>query len=143
MVQNNVCANNGLSPRLARYQGAFFLSTWNKGVLSGIRIENNRIEWNPAVDAPALINNAEFKGFGSFKNNVIHSFAPSLIASNASLKLDGNTYEYTGAVSPIWQYASKSYTVFRPTKEGRARIVTARTVTPTVLTTTRLQEPMR
>jgi hypothetical protein len=118
VVRNNVCANNGRSPRLAQYQGAFFLSTWNHGALRGIRIENNRIEWNPAVDAPALINNVEFKGLASFKNNVIHSFAPSLIASNASLKLDGNSYEYTGAGSPIWQYDSKSYTSFQAYQTG-------------------------
>lgn len=112
IVRNNVCLNNGRSPRLARYQGALFLWTWNNGKLSGLRVENNKIYWNPAVDAPAVINSAKFEGTGSFENNVIRSSAPSLISSNGSLKLDGNSYEYTGAGSPVWQYAANSYTSF-------------------------------
>jgi hypothetical protein len=118
VVRNNVCANNGRSPRLARYQGALFLWTWNHGKLSGLRVENNRIYWNPAGDAPAVINGAEFQGAGSFENNLIRSSAPSLIASNASLKLDGNSYEYTGAGSPVWRYAAKSYTSFPAYQTG-------------------------
>jgi len=112
VVRNNVCLNNGRSPRLARHQGALFLWTWNNGKLGGLRVENNEIIWNPAVDAPAVINGATFEGSGSFENNVIRSSAPSIIASNASLKLDGNTYEYAGTGSPMWQYAARAYTSF-------------------------------
>jgi len=118
IVRNNVCANNGRSPRLARYQGALFLWTWNKGKLGGLRVENNRIYWNPAVDAPAVINGAEFQGAASFENNLIRSSARSLITSNASLKLDGNSYEYTGAGSPVWRYAAQSYTSFAAYQTG-------------------------
>jgi len=112
VVRNNVCLNNGRSPRLARKQGALFLWTWNNGKLSGLRVENNEIIWNPAVDAPAVVNRAKFEGSGSFENNVIRSSAPSLIASNASLKLNSNLYDYSGTGSPMWQYAAKSYTSF-------------------------------
>ena len=118
VVRRNVCANNGRSPRLARHQGALFFWTWNNGKLNGLRVEDNRIYWNPPVDAPAVINSAEFQGAGSFENNLVRSSAPSLITSNASLKLDGNSYEYTGAGAPLWRYAEKSYTTFPAYQTG-------------------------
>jgi hypothetical protein len=130
VVRHNVCADNGRSPRLARYQGALFLWSWNNGKLSGLRIESNRIYWNPAEDAPALINRATFEGSGWFENNVIRSSAPSLIASNASLKLDGNTYEYTGAGSPAWEYGAKSYRSFQAYQTGSGQDAHGRTRQP-------------
>src|SRR5581483_7037013 len=36
IIRGNICAANGLSPRLARRQGAIFLSTWNNGKLKDV-----------------------------------------------------------------------------------------------------------
>lgn len=93
VVRNNVCAGNGRSPRLAGGQGAVYLFTWNGGKLNGVRIENNRIEWNPPIAAPVLVNKAEFSGPGSFENNVIRSTSPIFVSSNASLRMEHNAFE--------------------------------------------------
>lgn len=118
LVRNNVCADNGRSPRLARRQGAIYLSTWNRGKLQGLRIDHNRVEWHPAIDAPALVNGAAFVGSGWFEDNLVLSSAPSFMDSNGSLKLDRNSYEYTGEGAPVWRYASRLYTGFHEYQEG-------------------------
>jgi hypothetical protein len=113
VVRNNVCAGNGRSPRLARREGAIFLYTWNKGKLDGVRVEGNRIFWNPPIAASALINRAEFKGTGVFEGNTIRSSSGEAIESNASLTLDRNRYERDGASEQRWTYAGKSYADFQ------------------------------
>jgi hypothetical protein len=62
VVRRNVCVNNGLSPRLARQQGAVTLYTWDGGKLDGVLIEENTIVWRPSVDAPAIKNTAAIVG---------------------------------------------------------------------------------
>ena len=91
-VQNNVCSDNGRSPRLAKRQGAIFLSTWNGGKLKGVRISGNTIFWNPPVGTAALVNNANFEGSGRFERNIVESWCPSLIRSNPSLIIEGNVF---------------------------------------------------
>jgi len=99
VVRDNLCIDNGLSPRLAVRQGAAYLYTWNGGALRGLRIENNTILWNPAVgSAAALINDATIEGLpATFSGNRIESSAPLLYRSNAQLAPSANTYRYTGA----------------------------------------------
>jgi hypothetical protein len=100
VVRDNVCANNGLSPRLARRQGAIFVYTWDKGTLEGLRIERNRIYWTPPIDTPALVNRAGFTGKGSFSDNTIVSSASAMADSNASLAIDRNIFEHAGSAKP-------------------------------------------
>ena len=111
IVRDNVCVDNGRSPRLARRQGAIFLSTWNDGKLKDVELSGNRIFWNPPASAAALVNAAEFIGEGKFYDNTIHSTSPFLIRSNRSLLLDRNTYEYRGN-GTRWEYGEESYTGF-------------------------------
>ena len=73
-----------------QHQGAIFLHTWNDGKLDGLVVENNTVYWNPPEAAPALRNDAVFQDEGFFKNNRIYSTSPQMIASNQSLRLDGN-----------------------------------------------------
>lgn len=62
-VRDNLCIDNGLSPRLAALQGAVYLHTWNSGVIRGLSFEHNTIEWNPRVpDAAAIVSDAAFDG---------------------------------------------------------------------------------
>ncbi len=93
VVRNNICAANGLSPRLARRQGAVFLSTWNRGKIKGLEISGNRIFWNPPLATAAIVNNAEFVGTGTFEKNTIRSCSPTLIRSNPSVGFDNNSFE--------------------------------------------------
>ncbi len=120
IVRYNVCANNGLSPRLARLQGAVFVHTWNDGKLDGVEIYNNTIVWNPPIDAPALMSDAEFTGQGPriFKNNIVLSGVPSFVSVRDWLQLDHNLYWNTRGGNAAWKYAGRTYESFTSYREG-------------------------
>jgi hypothetical protein len=100
VVRDNLCVNNGVSPRLARHQGAITLTTWDDGKLEGVRMENNTVVWSPAVDAPAVRNTADFIGQpGIFKKNTIRSTRRPWIADkHGALRLEDNIVEHLESV---------------------------------------------
>ncbi|HYZ86454.1 MAG TPA: right-handed parallel beta-helix repeat-containing protein [Bryobacteraceae bacterium] len=49
VVKNNVCVNNGRSPKLAARQGDVYIATWFKGTIDGFDIHHNTFVWNPPV----------------------------------------------------------------------------------------------
>ncbi len=93
-VQNNLCIDNGLSPRLAVLQGAVYLHTWNGGAIHGLTIESNRIEWNPRVPgAAAIVSDAAVDGPPiAFTGNTVQSTWPLIYRVNAPWNPSGNTY---------------------------------------------------
>jgi hypothetical protein len=97
-VLDNLCVNNGMSPRLAALQGAIYLHGWNGGVLRNLRLERNTILWNPPVaTAAAIVNDATIEGAPIlFNDNAIDSFAPLFYSSNAQFSPSANTYRYQG-----------------------------------------------
>lgn len=106
-VRGNLCINNGRSPRMAKYQGAIFLLSWNGGSIDGLTIENNTVYWNPYEKSPALLNEATIKaGTAIFRDNTIYSTSPWLVDSNASLSLGQNRYIYFSAGIPEWRYGA-------------------------------------
>ena len=85
-VRGNLCVNNGRSPRMAKYQGAIFLLSWNDGSIDGLTVENNTVYWSPFENSPALVNQATIKaGTAAFRNNTIYSTSPWIVDSNTSL----------------------------------------------------------
>jgi hypothetical protein len=109
-VRGNLCINNGRSPRMANYQAAIFLLSWNGGSIDGLAIENNTVYWSPSEDAPALLNEADIKaGTAVFRNNKIYSTAPWMVDSNMSLSLTQNSYRYFGSGIPEWRYGRQSF----------------------------------
>jgi hypothetical protein len=98
LVRDNLCIDNGLSPRLAALQGAVYLHTWNDGPIRGLRFEGNTIEWNPPVaDAAAIVNDALVQGPpASFTENHIVSTALRMYRSNAQLAPSRNIYTLAG-----------------------------------------------
>jgi hypothetical protein len=96
VVRDNLCIDNGLSPRLAALQGAVYLHTWGGGVLRGLRMENNTIIWNPPVAAAsAIVNDAAIDGVpAAFTGNRIESSAQLFYRSNADLSPASNRYRY-------------------------------------------------
>ena len=98
-VRENLCINNGLSPRLAALQGAAYIRTWNGGVIRGLRIENNTMIFNPPVlSAAALVNTASMDGAPIlFKGNHVESSTTLFYRSNASFAPSANHYQYSGA----------------------------------------------
>lgn len=118
-VRGNLCINNGRSPRMAKYQGAIFLLTWNGGSIDGLSVDDNSIYWNSYEDAPALLNEATLAGgTASFRNNRIYSTAPWMIESNESLSLAHNQYTYFGSGSPEWRFGTKHFSILADMQSG-------------------------
>jgi hypothetical protein len=114
-VRGNTCLNNARSPRMAQFQGAIFLHTWNDGKLDGLVVEGNTVYWNPPGTAPAVINDAVFQGEGIFKNNRIYSTSPWMITSNRSLHLERNQYSlysHDGMLDGMWSYGDRMFQGF-------------------------------
>jgi hypothetical protein len=115
-VRGNTCLNNARSPRMAQFQGAIFLHTWNDGKLDGLMVEGNTVYWDPPGTAPAVLNDAVFQGEnGIFKNNRIYSTSPWMITSNRSLRLEKNQYSlysHDGILDGRWTYGDRMFQGF-------------------------------
>ncbi len=128
-VRGNLCINNGRSPRMAKYQGAIFLLSWNDGSIDGLTMENNTVYWSPFENSPALVNQATIKaGTAAFRNNTIYSTSPWIVDSNTSLSLEKNHYSYYGGGNAKWRYGTKEFGTLqelldRPKQETGSRFV--------------------
>ncbi len=93
-IRNNVCVHNGRSPRLAKRQGAIYLSTWHGGRLNGFDIENNTVLWDPPLDTAAFQSNAEFAGDLSnrFTGNTIIAASGSFVSTLPGIESAHNRY---------------------------------------------------
>ncbi|HTV09755.1 MAG TPA: hypothetical protein VMD97_11995 [Candidatus Aquilonibacter sp.] len=110
VVRGNLCINNGRSPRMALYQGAIFIWTWNGGSIDGLTIEKNSIYWNPLENTPAVLNRGRVNArTASFRDNTIYSTSPRIIESNTAMSLSGDAYSYFGRRSPAWNYGGHDY----------------------------------
>ncbi len=112
VVRYNVCVNNGRSPKLARRQGDFYITTWEGGALDGVLVHNNTFYWMPPLDVPIVrVDHAEFRGSrpNVFRNNVLFSAVPTMIHSSADLRFENNLYWYPGPREPLWIYAGVQY----------------------------------
>ena len=121
VVRGNTCLNNGRSPRLAQYQGAIFVHTWNNGKIDGLVVEDNTVYWNPPGTAPAIINDGLFEGEGVFRNNRIISDSPWMVSSNRSLRFDRNKYSLfslDGKTEGEWKYGDRLYATFAELQSG-------------------------
>ena len=97
-VRGNLCVDNGLSPRLAALQGAVYLHTWNGGVIRGLTIERNNIQWNPRVpDAATIVNDAQADGAPIvFTQNVVESSSLLVLRSSTEWTASRNVYRLDG-----------------------------------------------
>jgi hypothetical protein len=119
VVRGNLCINNGRSPRMAKFQGAIFLWTWNGGSIDGLTVEKNVIYWNPFENEPALLNKAEMKPrTATFRDNTIVSTAPWMAESNTAMSMAGNLYRFYGSGTPEWQYGGKNFKSLRDLQEA-------------------------
>lgn len=130
LVRGNTCLNNARSPRMAKYQGAIFVHTWNGGALDGVIVEDNTIYWNPPGTAPAVLNDAVFQGQqGIFKNNHIYSTSPWIVASNRSLSFDENQYVLylrKPDSNSEWSYDGSTFTKFSDYQRHTAQDMNSR-----------------
>ena len=110
LVRGNLCINNARSPRMAQYQSAIFVLTWNGGSIDGLTVEDNTVYWNPYKNAPPLLNEADIKANTAlFRNNTIYSTAPWMTDSNTSMAFEQNRYSYFGTGNPEWRYGSQQF----------------------------------
>jgi hypothetical protein len=113
LVRGNLCVNNGRSPRLANYQGAIFIYTWDNGSIDGLTIDHNTVFWSPFNNVPAVLNKAAIApGTAVFRGNNIWSTAPWMVDSNTSLSLSQNRYRYYGLGGPQFRYGPQLYDNF-------------------------------
>ncbi|HEY1502133.1 MAG TPA: right-handed parallel beta-helix repeat-containing protein [Acidobacteriaceae bacterium] len=115
VVRDNVCIDNGLSPRLARLQGAIYIHTWNGGSIDGLTIEGNTIDWNPPIPSASIVNDdgTELKGPSVVRKNITRTTSPWLMRSVGNkLIFAGNRYEYRGAEKSYWTWNGKTWHSF-------------------------------
>jgi len=97
LVRDNLCIDNGLSPRLAVLQGAVYLHTWDNGAIHGLRMEHNTVFWNPpASTAAAIVDDADTGGEPvTFTGNRIESAAQLFYRTNAQFAPAANSYHFS------------------------------------------------
>ena len=97
VVADNVCLNNGMSPRLAQRQGAILLMTWQGGRLDGVEIRGNRIYWNPPGQTPAVQSGDNLLASGVIlRSNEIWSSGPRFVDETLQYSGDHNHYRLVG-----------------------------------------------
>jgi len=98
MVKDNLCIDNGLSPRMAVMQGAIYLSTWNGGTIRGLTISGNEIQWNPPVPGAAAIEGPGDNGGTPwvFSHNTIDSTSRLIYRIKIPWQSSANRYMIEG-----------------------------------------------
>jgi hypothetical protein len=93
LVADNLCLNNGMSPRLAQRQGAILLMTWQDGSIDGVEIRGNRVDWQAAGDAPAVQTGSDLRARGvALRNNEIWSTGSTFVDAGLNYKGEKNLY---------------------------------------------------
>ncbi|HVU45620.1 MAG TPA: right-handed parallel beta-helix repeat-containing protein [Terracidiphilus sp.] len=106
-VTDNLCIDNGLSPRMAALQGAIYLSTWNGGVLRGVVLRGNTILWNPRnPGTAAIVSKASIEGHPiEFMNNTVESTSPLIYRIDQPFDSADNAYRFDG--TPLFSVGGK------------------------------------
>jgi hypothetical protein len=119
LVKGNLCINNGRSPRMARYQGAIFLWTWNNGIIENLRVENNTVYWTPPGSFPAILNHGDIRGSQNVvRENQIFSGSPWVIDSNSKMSFQDNRYTTCGGSDATWVFDGHSFKTFDEYRVG-------------------------
>jgi hypothetical protein len=119
LVKGNLCINNARSPRMASYQGAIFLWTWNSGVIENLNVEQNIVYWAPAGSFPAILNHGDIRGAqNSFRENQIYSGSPRVIDSNSKMSFQDNRYTTCGGSDVTWVFDGHSFKTFDEYRVG-------------------------
>jgi hypothetical protein len=107
LVRDNLCIDNGLSPRMAVLQGAIYLSTWDGGAIRGLTISGNEIHWNPPVPGAAAIEGPGDPGGTSivFTGNTIESTSPLIYRIKTPWQSSANKYILDG--QPVFSIGDK------------------------------------
>jgi hypothetical protein len=119
LVKGNLCINNARSPRMASYQGAIFLWTWNNGVIENLTVEKNTVYWTPPGTFPAVLNHGDIRGSQNvFRENRIYSSSPWILDSNKQVSFQDNRYTTCGEDSATWVFDGHTYKTFDEYRNG-------------------------
>jgi len=133
-IRDNLCLNNGLSPRLAQRQGAILLMTWGGGSIEGLEIARNRIDWRPDGDTPSIRSGSVVQANGvSVHDNEVHTTGTRPVDSTLVYSGSHNRYFLQGATGDDVAGARGSLT-----REDNAVVAAERAATalqPTVAST--------
>jgi hypothetical protein len=112
-VAENLCIDNGLSPRLGALQGAIYIRTWNSGIIHGLTVERNRIEWNPHIpSAAAIVSDATAESSAPLlANNTIVSTTPWIYRIDGPIAGAANAIQFDG--EPLFTVAGKQAQTLR------------------------------
>lgn len=117
VVRYNIFSNNGREAGgYGSGQGDFYVLTWSGGSINGLQIYNNTSYWNPAANDYAVrMLGINFVGSNPkiFKNNLIYSTVPKILAvNNNAISFDNNLYWYAGVGNPEFYKNNVSYSSF-------------------------------
>jgi hypothetical protein len=113
LVKGNLCINNARSPRMASYQGAIFLWTWNNGVIENLSVEENTVYWAPPGSFPAILNHGDIQGSQNiFHGNHIFSASSWVLDSNNKMSFQDNRYTTCRGNGATWVFGGQSYKTF-------------------------------
>jgi len=120
VVRYNICSNNGLDPTES-VKGDYFLTTWNGGLINGVKIYNNTSYWN--VNQPLFANWASLTGTNFFKNNILYTTGWIFTdIRNATMPLNNNLYWSSAAGATAnniwWSWNNTWYLGFAAYKSG-------------------------
>jgi Right handed beta helix region len=119
VVKGNLCINNARSPRMASYQGAIFLWTWNNGVIENLRVEKNTVYWTPPGSFPAILNHGDIRGSQNiFRENQVYSASPWVLDSNNKMSFQDNRYTTCGENGATWVFNGHAYKTFDEYRNG-------------------------
>ena len=94
VVDGNLCLKNGMSPKLAQRQGAILLMSWNGGLLKGVSITNNRVDWRPGGDSPVVQTGETLMAQNiSMSGNEFHTTGTLLEPQDLTYAGSNNLYE--------------------------------------------------
>ena len=110
-ILDNLCLNNGLSPRLAQREGAILVMTWGGGSIEGLEIARNRIDWKPDGDTPAIRAGSVLEASGvNLRGNEVHITGTRPVDATLVYSGYGNRYLLQGATSGDVASAKESLT---------------------------------
>jgi hypothetical protein len=97
VVTDNLCINNGMSPRLAQRQGALLMMTWQGGSLEHVQFRGNRVYWQPPGITPAVQTGAGLTAIGvRLDDNQVWSSEPAFIDPRLTYTGEKNRYVLVG-----------------------------------------------
>lgn len=123
VVRDNLCIANSQHPAKPTGSEDFKPLTWNGGWIENVTFHHNVSCIDAPRESPVLRAITEYrglqlKGSARFEHNLAYSTGQVLIDAFSPLKLDHNSYWFTGSDGPVFRFDGKTYSSFEAYREG-------------------------